>query len=272
MFARVSASLAITLFVQLFSAAVGAAQTTALALNSQPGDFIGGGINQTFTPADGIFTPSRNFSNGISVQFNGGPHFWFLDFAAPLGAPLATGVYEGATRWPFQSPTGPGLSVSGEGRGCNTLTGRFEVLEVVYGASGDVERFAATFEQHCEGGMAALIGSILINSTLPGPPLPPTRCAPTVATISALVAEVDGLQSSGAIMFGLRSILLAAQEAVEHDRPRLGRRLIGEFISHTVAASNVRSGHPHFIAEAAADTLVCGAANVLTNITVKSER
>ncbi len=268
MYARVSSSVALALVVQLLSASVSAAQTTALALNSQLGDFIGGGISQTFTPTDGAFSTSRNFSNGISVQFNGGPHFWFLDFAAPLGAPLATGVYEGATRWPFESLTAPGLSVSGEGRGCNTLTGRFEVLEVVYGVSGNVERFAATFEQHCEGGVPALVGAILINSTLPGPPLPPTRCAPTIATIPALVAEVDELQRGGAMVFGLRSILLAAQEAVEQDRPRLGRRLIAEFIGHAVANSNVRPGHPHFIPVTAADTLVCGAANVLTNIAV----
>jgi hypothetical protein len=104
------------------------AQTTALVLNSAPGDYIGGGMNQTFTESDGTFTATRNFDNGVSVFFNGGPHWWYLDFAAPMEEPLIVGFYDEATRFPFQSPTKPGLSVSGEGRGCNELTGRFEVL------------------------------------------------------------------------------------------------------------------------------------------------
>ena len=42
-------------------------QTTRLFLDSQPGDYIGGGIEQTYTEADGAFAASRNFSNGVSI-------------------------------------------------------------------------------------------------------------------------------------------------------------------------------------------------------------
>jgi hypothetical protein len=56
--------------------------------------------------------------------------------------------------------------VSGAGAGCNTLRGRFDVLEIVVGGNGKIERFAAEFEQHCEGGNAALFGSVRFNSTL----------------------------------------------------------------------------------------------------------
>ncbi len=69
-----------------------------------------------------------------------------------------------AERWPFQSPARPGLDVSGEGRGCNTLSGRFVVRDVAYGPGGDVQRFAADFEQHCEEGPRALTGSMLYRS------------------------------------------------------------------------------------------------------------
>ena len=74
------------------------------------------------------------------------------------------GTYSGAERYPFQSPTKPGLSVSGSGRGCNQLTGRFVVLELVLSPLGEVEHLAIDFEQHCEGGPAALIGSIRFHS------------------------------------------------------------------------------------------------------------
>ena len=136
------------------------AQTTLLSLNSQPGDYIGQGQQRTWTAADGRFSAQNNFDNGVSLSFSGNDPsvWWYLDFAAPGNLRLAPGVYEHATRFPFQQATVPGLNVSGEGRGCNTLTGRFEVLEATYGPSGEVLTFAADFEQHCEGSAPALSG------------------------------------------------------------------------------------------------------------------
>jgi hypothetical protein len=237
-------------------------------MDSQPGDYIGGGIDQTFTDADGVFTPSRNFDNGVSIYFNGGPHWWYLDFAAPMDAPLAPGVYEGATRWPFQSPASPGLSVSGEGRGCNTLTGRLEVLEVEYGAGGEVLRFAATFEQHCEGAAPALLGSILFNSTLPPPPPPPSTCISKVATIPDLLASVNALPTSPTTVTSLSQPLLDAEDALSNSQPRRARTLMALFVTRAVRASNLGPANPDSIAITAGNTLACGAANVLTNITI----
>jgi hypothetical protein len=149
------------------------AQTTLLVLDSQPGDYIGGGVLQTYSEADGTFNAARNFDGGVTVAFATPDHShrWSLDFAAADDLPLGPGVYEGAVRYPFQGPGQPGLSVSGDGRGCNTLTGRFEVLEVTYGPTGGVVSFAADFEQHCEGLTPALFGSVHFNS---GAPVPPT--------------------------------------------------------------------------------------------------
>ena len=138
---------------------------TFIFLDSQPGDYIGGGVQQTFTLADGPITAHR-IGNGVSVNLNGGSHFWFLEFAAPNNATLVPGSYEDATRWPFNSPSEPGLSVSGDGRGCNMLTGRFVVLEAAYKPDGSVESFAADFEQHCEGQPPALFGAVRVNSTM----------------------------------------------------------------------------------------------------------
>src|SRR3954463_15776313 len=41
------------------------AQTSALVMHSQPGDWVGQGMDQTFTTADGVFTPSINRRNGV---------------------------------------------------------------------------------------------------------------------------------------------------------------------------------------------------------------
>ncbi len=138
---------------------------TALSMSSQPGDFIGGGQLFLFNISDGLFTPSRNFDNGVSVSIQTGD-FWTLDFAAPDSQTLVPGTYDNAQRFPFQPPGVPGLSVSGQGRGCNTLTGRFVVTQAVYDGSGNVKKFSSDFEQHCEGAAPALFGSLRINSSL----------------------------------------------------------------------------------------------------------
>ncbi|KAF0811738.1 hypothetical protein IGB42_03755 [Andreprevotia sp. IGB-42] len=158
----------LVLSVALLLTAVAAQATTSLQFKSEPGDYIGQGKNATWQETDGTFTINKNFDKGVSVSFNGGTAWWSLDFAAPGEVPLLVQAYEEAQRFPFQSITKPGLNVSGSGRGCNTVTGRFDVLELTYKTNGDIDRFAANFEQHCEGANAALKGTVLYNSTLSG--------------------------------------------------------------------------------------------------------
>ncbi|MGZ4896944.1 MAG: hypothetical protein ACXVJ0_10770 [Candidatus Angelobacter sp.] len=141
------------------------AQVTSLSLNGDPGDFIDGGQTTFLTPADGTFNVNGTSGSGVvSVSFFGGNEFWFLDFAAISGQPLTVGTYSGAARYPFQDPSQPGLSVFGDGRGCNTLTGSFTVLEISYGPDSNIASFDATLEQHCEGGAPALHGEIRFNA------------------------------------------------------------------------------------------------------------
>lgn len=137
----------------------------ALYLNSEPEDYVGMGLSQTFTEATGLLTPQRNFDNGVSVWVDSWT-FWNADFAGADGATLFPGPYEAAERFPFQPPGIPGLSVWGDGRGCNTLTGRFDVLEAAYADDGSIQQFAADFEQHCEDAAAALFGSLRVNAAL----------------------------------------------------------------------------------------------------------
>jgi len=145
---------------------------TFLSFTSESGDYIGGGQTRTFTPTDSGFSSMISADNReIAISVLSSSSFWSLNMAAPAGTKLLPGVYEGATRWPFQAPPTPGLDFSGDGRGCNTSTGRFEVLEAVYASFGYVERFHATFEQHCEGGTPALFGEIQIVNPPPPPPL-----------------------------------------------------------------------------------------------------
>ncbi len=81
--------------------------------------------------------------------------FWGLDFGTnQLHRPMAPGSYQNAERASFAGVGHPGLDVGGDGRGCNTLTGSFEVHYVTIDYSRGTPRltaFAASFVQYCEG-------------------------------------------------------------------------------------------------------------------------
>jgi len=140
------------------------AAQTVLAMSSQPGDYIGGGLQYLITPSDGTFTPS-NSANVVSFFVNNGDE-WSTYFAGPTTARLGRGDYENAQRYPFQPAGTPGLSVYGDGRGCNTLTGNFQVLQAGYNSSSVLQSFSANFEQHCEGGVPALFGWLRYHAKL----------------------------------------------------------------------------------------------------------
>ncbi|HWM71115.1 MAG TPA: hypothetical protein VNO35_31395 [Steroidobacteraceae bacterium] len=156
-----------TLCVFMF---VGSASTFAgqniLYYLSQPGDWIGQGQEVRFTGADGSFS-MNSYSNAVRADFitPGWTHSWFLNIGTADYSVLQAGAYESAQRAP--SAGHPQLDFYGDGRGCNDLTGRFDVLEIVRDASGAVTQLAVNWEQHCNGIVPALLGQIRYNSDVP---------------------------------------------------------------------------------------------------------
>src|SRR5579864_8947247 len=157
--------------LSLCTFASAATPQTFLTLMSQPGDYIGGGITQTFTPADGTFSVT-NSTDDVTILFHTPSYsqFWTLDFGSPRTQKFGRGEYEGATRTAFRSPTKPGVDVGGDGRGCNTDTGRFLVTDFALNTDGTIARVAIDFEQHCEGAPPALYVSFRYNSAVTAVP------------------------------------------------------------------------------------------------------
>jgi hypothetical protein len=136
----------------------------SIVCHSDPGDYIGQGKDWTVGNADGIFTGEVK-GKTVTITYRG-DDLWDFTFAAPEGQRLRSGTYLGATRAPFNSPVKPGLSASGAGRGCNTLTGQFNIRQIEYSNSGTrLKRFLADFEQHCEGQVPAMSGTIDLTAS-----------------------------------------------------------------------------------------------------------
>jgi uncharacterized repeat protein (TIGR01451 family) len=149
---------------------------TSVHLQSDSGDFIGRGLTYDYSRTNAILSITAT-GRRASVKVTGDEN-WNGDFELPgTGTQLAPGTYTNLTRWPFNTAPAGGLSWSGEGRGCNTLTGSITIAAVTY-ANGVLQSLDMSFEQHCEGGTAALRGQIhydaLDTSTPPGPVNPPT--------------------------------------------------------------------------------------------------
>lgn len=170
-------TLVFILSLEIFSTTqIIAQELTSLFFHSESGDFIGLGETRSFSKENSFdITASPNFDNGISFSISNSNNVpfqdsesWSLDLSAPFNAELTTGIYENATRWPFQENNEAGLDFSGDGRGCNTLIGSFTISEANFDTSGSppqIISFAARFEQHCGGGTPALVG--MLNFKIP---------------------------------------------------------------------------------------------------------
>ncbi len=131
--------------------------TTRLMMNSDPGDWVGGGQQHSYDPSNAIFDAGGTREG---VSFSVSTDQWDGDFVPSRGDILTTGsTWTGAQRYPFQGSS-PGMDVSGEGHGCNTVTGQFTVREVTYNPDGSLRTLGVQFEQHCEGGQPALRGEL----------------------------------------------------------------------------------------------------------------
>jgi hypothetical protein len=77
-----------------------------------------------------------------------------------LAEPMTTQLYANAQRTPFEENGHPGLDVSGDGRGCNTIEGSFRVDTLTWDADGGLAAFTAAFEQFCDGESTPIRGCV----------------------------------------------------------------------------------------------------------------
>lgn len=130
---------------------------------SDSGDYIGGGQQKVWTITESDFTVGGS-DRDIRASASGRGDWWYLEFRAPSNGHLAPGLFTNAERAPFVTGKAPGLEISGDGRGCNVLSGQFEVKKLTWTASGAVGEMDVVFEQHCEQGAPALRGELWVTT------------------------------------------------------------------------------------------------------------
>ena len=202
------AACAVVAFPATARASSVAAVQGSLTMTSDPGDWVGQGQSYSLVTPDATFLTHGDATyydgNMLTVQVSGPGQWWYLAFQAPTGQTLTPGVtYANAIRGVQSSPppgSQPRLDVSGDGRGCNTLTGTFTVVDVTYGPYGYLQSFHVTFEQHCEGVAAALHGELDVVA-------PP---APTAQSVHLTIdpAGVAARPSGAAVVHGTISCAL----------------------------------------------------------------
>jgi hypothetical protein len=176
-----------------------AAQTTALFINSQPGDPMGEGGQWTWTAADRAFSVRSEASRSrikLMACLSTCP-WWSLEFKSANGADLAPGTYEYAADVARAPATRPGISIR-HFDSCD-VWGRFVIYEVTFTGTGQLMSFAADFEQHCDDIVPALLGAVRYNSTRSS--LVPFDGAPPVFALH-IAASPSGTVTGGGLDCG----------------------------------------------------------------------
>jgi hypothetical protein len=155
------------------SASAQPVETGSLVFTSDPGDWVGQGGSYSYSAASGdelnVTSSDGNVVLNVSVLGVNGDQ-WGLTIAGPPGRALVPGEYS-FTDWVLYHPesTGPGLSLSGNGRFCGAQSGSFTIDNITFGPFGYVQVLDATFVQRCQGSEAALRGEVHIANPVPPP-------------------------------------------------------------------------------------------------------
>lgn len=183
------------LLVAVAAAPAALATTTGFKFVSTPGDYVGQGKTMEFdAPAATVVGHTTVW--GTEVTVGQGSEVWFIDFAPTIISALGPGSYPAAGPYPTQSPMRPGLSVSGESRGCGPLLGWFRIKEYVVNPLGTVKRLSIDFMQRCNATDPPMYGALRLNSNLPlVVPTLASVAGPDFDALSGQVTALDGSQS-----------------------------------------------------------------------------
>ena len=183
------------LFLAIRAPLATASDFTCFYFASSPTSWVGGGQTQTITSGVNASATYNLGANSDSVTVSvGDPGGDSVTIIGPNSTLPTVGTYTNATRYPFQG-SGPGLSFTSPGRGDNSLTGYFNVLQAAFDTNGQPTALAIDFMQYDEGNTNAWNwGSLRYHSDVPIIliPYPPGSCAFTVSPATITLPAKGG--------------------------------------------------------------------------------
>jgi hypothetical protein len=181
------------------------AGTSRMDLQSDPGDYIGGGVYSLYTTYDAAISASgtRELVN-MDVEGVDGSYVT-ASFSPASGDILTQGTTYTPTSRDGRLDGGPQFAVAGNHRGCDVLTGHFTVLDAHFDANGILTDFGVSFVQHCEDGSPALRGTIQFRSPTPAPLLALNTAPPLLsgaATVGQTLRASTGRWNDASTAYG----------------------------------------------------------------------
>jgi hypothetical protein len=243
---------------------------TSLWFRSANGDYIGQGATASYVPPTASITARGDAEYAsISVDDPAGGGWWTADFAAAPGETLQPGTYNNAVRASFRGEGQPGLSVSGSGRGCNTVLGEFTVHSIGTNPDGTIAALDVSFIQHCEEHPEALTGRARFRAGPASSPVASTTTLAATATsggqvsVTATVAGGAGTPT-GQVVFTEGTKALGTSTLDSSGRAFLVTTMpIG---THTITADY--SGSPAYLSSTATTTVAVQGIATTTTMSV----
>lgn len=133
-----------------------------IAIMGKPGEYISDGKDYVFTTGTEEINIETLTKSELVLQMELEGESWSFSIAAPEGERLEAKHYNNVSRYPFQEGTLAGLEISGAGRGCNEISGGFEIDSISY-TDGIPSALSLSYRQLCEDEQHSIRGSVILE-------------------------------------------------------------------------------------------------------------
>jgi hypothetical protein len=148
--------------------------------------WVGGGVDRLFLPPRDVVDVG-GIDTFLDIRVSNEVDSFQLAFQPPTGTRFEPRLYDKALD-PVPDAVHPGISVGGNGHGCTSGTpGRFDVKDIGFGASGEIDHLWLTFEERCYDG--TLSGEVRYRMPAPDAEVAPVERAVLFQDQSPRIAD-----------------------------------------------------------------------------------
>ncbi|WP_194867378.1 hypothetical protein [Pseudoalteromonas sp. PPB1] len=133
-----------------------------IAILGNSGEYISDGKDYVFTTGTEKISIETWTEDELVLHMELEGESWSFSIAAPEGERFEAKHYKNVHRHPFQEGVQAGLEVSGADRGCNEISGDFEIDSISY-TGGIPSALSLSYRQFCENEQHPIRGTVIIE-------------------------------------------------------------------------------------------------------------